>query len=89
MHEVNKEKFFYGFFLFFIFISDWDPGRGIGRPNPNQCEDYAVEAHYFTISQIKEVHLASIRPPRIENEDPSQRNRQKGFLPLLRHSIHV
>ena len=31
---------------------------------------------------VKEVHLASIRPPRIENEDPSQRNRQKGFRPL-------
>jgi len=31
---------------------------------------------------VKKVHLASIRPPRIENEDPSQRNRQKGFRPL-------
>ena len=31
---------------------------------------------------VTEVHLASIRPLRIENEDPSQRNRQKGFRPL-------
>merc|ERR550519_2208659 len=31
---------------------------------------------------VKKVHLASIRPPRNENEDPSQRNRQKGFRPL-------
>ena len=31
---------------------------------------------------VTEVHLASIRPLRIENEDPSQRNRQKRFRPL-------
>lgn len=31
---------------------------------------------------VKKVHLASIRPPRQENDDPSSRNRQKGFRPL-------
>ena len=31
---------------------------------------------------VEKVHLASIRPPRIENKDPSQRNRQKAFRPL-------
>ena len=31
---------------------------------------------------VKKVNLASITPPRIKNEDHSQRNRQKGFRPL-------